>query len=111
MGPLGASCRKIALGSNREGAAPYVKPRAMHERTYQRILGMLAYHEAVRRGRVTLENTGPINIGLICGGNAKTGLRNWPDGRFAETPRRRRSVGDDSTHKKDTPGSDASSRL
>jgi hypothetical protein len=26
-----------------------VKPRAMHERTYQRILGMLAYHEAVRK--------------------------------------------------------------
>jgi hypothetical protein len=26
-----------------------IKPRGMHERTYQRILGMLAYHEAVRK--------------------------------------------------------------
>jgi hypothetical protein len=29
------------------GTVP-IKPRGMHERTYQRILGMLAYHEAVR---------------------------------------------------------------
>jgi hypothetical protein len=26
-----------------------IKPRGMHERTYQRILGMLAYHEVVRK--------------------------------------------------------------
>ena len=26
-----------------------IKPRGMHERTYQHILGMLAYHEAVRK--------------------------------------------------------------
>jgi hypothetical protein len=26
-----------------------IRPRGMHERTYQRILGMLAYHEAVRK--------------------------------------------------------------
>jgi hypothetical protein len=30
------------------GTVP-IKPRGMHERTYQRILGMLAYHEAVRK--------------------------------------------------------------
>ena len=30
------------------GTAP-IKPRGMHERTYQRNLGMLAYHEAVRK--------------------------------------------------------------
>jgi hypothetical protein len=30
------------------GTAP-IKPRAMHERTYQRILGMLAYHAAARK--------------------------------------------------------------
>ncbi len=29
------------------GTAP-IKPRGMHERTYQRILGLLAYHEAIR---------------------------------------------------------------
>ena len=32
----------------RVGTVP-IKPRGMHERTYQRILGMLAYHEAVRK--------------------------------------------------------------
>jgi hypothetical protein len=32
----------------RAGAVPD-KPRGMHEKTYQRILGQLAYHEAVRR--------------------------------------------------------------
>jgi hypothetical protein len=26
-----------------------IKPRGMHERTYQRILGMIAYHEAIRK--------------------------------------------------------------
>jgi hypothetical protein len=31
------------------GGTMPIKPRGMHERTYQRILGMLAYHEAVRR--------------------------------------------------------------
>src|SRR6266550_2541240 len=30
------------------GTVP-VKPRGMHERTYQRILGMIACHEAVRK--------------------------------------------------------------
>jgi hypothetical protein len=30
------------------GTVP-IKPRGMHERTYQHILGMLAYHEAVRK--------------------------------------------------------------
>jgi hypothetical protein len=30
------------------GTVP-IRPRGMHERTYQRILGMLAYHEAVRK--------------------------------------------------------------
>jgi hypothetical protein len=28
-----------------------IKPRGMHQNTYQRILGMLAYHEAVRKQR------------------------------------------------------------
>ena len=32
----------------RAGAVP-IKPRGMHEKTYQRILGQLAYHEAVRK--------------------------------------------------------------
>jgi hypothetical protein len=31
-----------------QGTVP-IKPRGMYERTYQRILGMLAYHEAVRK--------------------------------------------------------------
>ena len=30
------------------GTVP-IKPRGMHERTYQRILGLLAYHEAIRK--------------------------------------------------------------
>jgi hypothetical protein len=32
----------------RVGTVP-IKPHGMHERTYQRILGMLAYHEAIRK--------------------------------------------------------------
>jgi hypothetical protein len=32
------------------GTVP-IRPRGMHERTYQRILGALAYHEAVRKSR------------------------------------------------------------
>ena len=31
-----------------EGTVP-IKPRGMHKKTYQRILGLLAYHEAVRK--------------------------------------------------------------
>jgi hypothetical protein len=31
------------------GGTTPIKPRGMHERTYQRILGMLAYHEVVRK--------------------------------------------------------------
>jgi hypothetical protein len=31
------------------GGTKPIKPRGMHERTYQRILGMLAYHQAVRK--------------------------------------------------------------
>jgi hypothetical protein len=31
------------------GGTMPIKPRGMHERTYQHILGMLAYHEAVRK--------------------------------------------------------------
>jgi hypothetical protein len=33
----------------RVGGTVPIKPRAMHARTYQRILGMLDYHEAVRK--------------------------------------------------------------
>jgi hypothetical protein len=33
----------------RAGGTVPIKPRGMHERTYQRILGMLAYYEAVRK--------------------------------------------------------------
>jgi hypothetical protein len=31
------------------GGAEPLRPRGMHKRTYQRILGMLAYHEAIRK--------------------------------------------------------------
>jgi hypothetical protein len=46
--------RSCALGSNGEssGTVP-IKPRGMHEKTYQLILGMLAYHEVVRRQGVS----------------------------------------------------------
>jgi hypothetical protein len=36
----------LRCGAN--GTVP-IKPRGMHERTYQRILGLLAYHEAIRK--------------------------------------------------------------
>jgi hypothetical protein len=60
-------------------------PRAMHERTYQRILGMLATTRPCgTRGRATLENTRQMNIAAICGGNAGTGLQYLTDGRCVE---------------------------
>jgi hypothetical protein len=70
------------------GTTP-IKPRGVHERTYQRILGMLAYHEVVQKqGRVTLEITGQISIVPNCGGNAEIGwlagsltTRGRPDGK------------------------------
>jgi hypothetical protein len=37
---------RLQWGAN--GTVP-IKPRGMHERTYQRILGTLAYHEAIRK--------------------------------------------------------------
>ena len=69
------------------GTTP-IKPRGMHERTYQRILGMLAYHEAVRKqGRVTLENTDQTSIVPIYGGNAEIDLPSWAVGRFVDDAR------------------------
>jgi hypothetical protein len=51
--PVDRSARRVEKlrarpewGAN--GTMP-IKPRGMHERKYQRILGMLAYHEAVRK--------------------------------------------------------------
>jgi hypothetical protein len=42
-----------------QGTVP-IKPRGMHERTYQRILGMIAYHEALRtQGASYARNSGP----------------------------------------------------
>jgi hypothetical protein len=64
------------------GTVP-IKPRGMHERTYQRILGMLAYHEAVRKQwRVMLESTNHESIVPICGGNAETDLLALVVGQF-----------------------------
>jgi hypothetical protein len=37
---------RLQWGAN--GTVP-IKPRGMHKRTYQRILGMLAYHQAIRK--------------------------------------------------------------
>jgi hypothetical protein len=37
---------RLQWGAN--GTVP-IRPRGMHEKTYQRILGMLAYHEAIRK--------------------------------------------------------------
>jgi hypothetical protein len=69
----------------RGGGTVPIKPRGMHNRTYQRVLGALAYHEAVRKqGASYARKYRPDQHRLICGGNAETDLRNWPDGRFAE---------------------------
>jgi hypothetical protein len=54
----------------------------MHERTYQRILGMLAYHE-----RVTLDITGQISIVPNCGGNAEIDLLALVVGRLVDDAR------------------------
>jgi hypothetical protein len=48
-----------------------IKPRGMHERTYQRILGALTYHEAIRQqGTSYARKDRPA---LICGGNVEVG--------------------------------------
>ena len=39
---------RLRLQWSSNGTVP-IKPRGMHERTYQRILGELAYHEAIRK--------------------------------------------------------------
>src|SRR5262249_4280510 len=48
--------------------------RGMHQRTYQLILGMLAYHEAARKqgASYALESTNHASIVSIYGGNAET---------------------------------------
>src|SRR5262249_35308087 len=64
------------------GTVP-IKPRGMHERTYQRILGMLAYHEAVRkRGASYARKYTPeqhrAHLWRQCR-NRFTDLGGWPD--------------------------------
>jgi hypothetical protein len=39
---------RVRLQWRADGTVP-LKPRGMHEQTFQRILGMLAYHEAIRK--------------------------------------------------------------
>jgi hypothetical protein len=63
------------------GTVP-IKPRGMHERTYQRILGMLAYHEAVRKqGASYARKHGPrdhsVHLWRQCR-NRFAGLGGWP---------------------------------
>ena len=71
----------------RQGTVP-IKPRGMHERTYQRILGSLPTTRPCESGgRVTLENTGPISIVPICGGNAEIDLLASVVGRFVDEAR------------------------
>ena len=66
----------------------------MYDRTYQRILGMLAYHEAVRkRGASYAQKNRPISIAPICGGNAEIDLQALVVGRFVDEPRARKAAG------------------
>jgi hypothetical protein len=65
----------------RVGGNVPVKPRAMHERTISVFWGCWpTTRPCESRGRATLEKIGQINIGLICGGNAETGLQDLADG-------------------------------
>jgi hypothetical protein len=58
------------------GTVP-IKPRGMLERTYQRILGMIAY-------QVTRESTDQSSIVLTCGGNAEIDLLTLVVGQFVD---------------------------
>ena len=63
------------------GTVP-IKPRGMHERTYQRILGMLAHHEAIRnQGASYTRKTRPdqhyAHLWRQCR-NRFAGLGGWP---------------------------------
>ena len=82
-GPAMALGNLRELGVQRGGTEP-LRPRGMHKRTYQRILGMLAYHGAIRKqGASYPRKTGQINIALICGGSVETDLRCLVDGQSA----------------------------
>ena len=63
------------------GTVP-IKPRGMHERIYQRILGMLAYHEAMRKqgasyGRKHAPREHSVHLWRQCR-NRFAGLGGWP---------------------------------
>ena len=71
----------------RANASVPIKPRGMHERTYQRILGMLTYHEAIRtQGAGYSRKESQNSTAPIAGGSAKTGLWSLVDGRSANLP-------------------------
>ena len=55
----------------------------MHKRTYQRILGMLAYHEAIRKQGASYAPKSQISIALIYGGSVEAGLQCSVVGRSA----------------------------
>jgi hypothetical protein len=75
---------RLRLEWRERGTVP-IKPRGMHEKTYQRIWGSLPITRRCEiRARVTLEKTGRISTVPICGSNAPTDLRSLADGRFAD---------------------------
>jgi len=64
------------------GTVP-IKPRGMHERTYQRILRVLPItRPCERRGRVMLESTNHESTLPIYGGNAEIDLLSLAVGQF-----------------------------
>jgi hypothetical protein len=72
---------RIRLQWRANGTVP-IKPRGMHERTYQQILGTLAYHEAIRKqGASYVRKYGPdqhrAHLWRQCR-NRFVGLGGWP---------------------------------
>jgi ribosomal protein S27E len=61
-----------------------IKPRGMHERTYQRILGMLAYHETLRKQGTSYARKYRPDQHRARGGNAEIDLLALAVGHFVD---------------------------
>jgi len=82
-GPAMALGNLRELGVQRGGTEP-LRPRGMHKRTYQRILGMLAYHGAIRKqGASYPRKYRPDQHRAHGGGSVETDLRSLVDGQSA----------------------------
>ena len=86
--------RQMASEAPGKQVLAYVKHRASADGTVEARVGCLTTTRPCEsRVRATLENTDPISIVLICGGNAETDLRILVVGQFVDKFGQVRSAG------------------